>query len=256
MIIHLEGKPVQGAALPLTSDGVQFGRGVFETLASLEDGRVFLLERHLTRLTEGMKAARITRRLIHDEVKTWLRAILKEAGPGPKRVKIMAFSEGIWLSAVDLPKPEKGPWKLMSHQGPRGLFALKATAYLESLLAWEQAREQGCQEALLCNHHGAIYEGSRSNFFWIEQGKLYTKEQGVLPGTVRGFLIGQSPMGLHYGSLRTDQLDRIEGAFATNATMGIMPVSLIDHYAIPLSPQIDELRDWLLTERQRLAEAP
>jgi len=242
--------------LPLTSDSVQFGRGVFESFASLKDGRVFLLERHLERLIAGLETTRIPRRPGRVQLRGWLADLLAEAPEGPQRLKIMAFAEGVWLSATPLEPDLTGAWLLLSHLGNRSLSGIKATAYLESLLAWENVREKGGNEALLCNHHGIIYEGSRTNFFWILNGKIWTKEEGVLPGTVRGFLLEDAPTGIHLGTLKLRELGGLEGAFVTNSVLGIKEVNQIDQIKIPKNSLVSELQSWFDQQRQKLAQKP
>ena len=58
--------------------------------------------------------------------------------------------------------------------------------YTNSILATQEARELGYDEALLLDMHGNVAEGLGANFFFEKEGILYTPPAGhILPGITR-----------------------------------------------------------------------
>ncbi|OGG99151.1 MAG: hypothetical protein A2600_05085 [Candidatus Lambdaproteobacteria bacterium RIFOXYD1_FULL_56_27] len=256
MILSFEGKRVEPsqATISVTSEAVTFGRGVFETFLAVEQ-KVFLLDRHLIRFLGTLQAVGLKVPPERD-LRTWLSALLGDAGPGDFRVKLLGLPEGVYLFAFPWREPAPEGWRLFIHQGNRGLAAYKTTSYLEPLLALEAAQAKGGDEALLVNHHGAIYEGSRTNFYWVQNGKVYSKKRAVLPGIIRDFLSQEAPGGLKWGNLSVEELPGIEGAFVTNALRGLVEVIQINSEAVPQSPLSQEWKSWLEQKRFDLAQKP
>ena len=44
-------------------------------------------------------------------------------------------------------------------------------------------------QILLVTEEGAVLEGTQTNFFAVQDNKLYTAQEGVLMGTVRGVVL-------------------------------------------------------------------
>ncbi|GAI46513.1 unnamed protein product, partial [marine sediment metagenome] len=67
------------------------------------------------------------------------------------------------------------------------LSQLKSTNYLESMLARQEARAAGVDEALCLNEKGFLAEASMSNIFLVAEGTLKTPglDSGILPGITR-----------------------------------------------------------------------
>lgn len=254
-ILH-NGKLVENPQISLSSPAVLFGRGAFESFVTLEGGRIFNLSAHLHRLQGAMKALGLGNYPGDQTLRVWLKALLEAHGDAACKVKVLALPEGLYLFADAVPTYPNEPLRLITHKGNRGLWQWKSTSYLESLLAFEVAQEAGADEALLVNHHGTIYEGSRSNFLWIQGGKLRSKKRGVLPGTTRDFLAQQAPLGFHWETLHLDDLGLIDGALVSNAGRGLALVGQIDETKISICESANNLISWFNESREQLAEAP
>jgi branched-chain amino acid aminotransferase len=105
---------------------------------------------------------------------------------------------------------------------------LKTTNYHACLNAWKLANDAGCFEAILMNKHGIIFEGSRSNIFWIKNKKLFTRADGVLPGITRQTILNLSPYPVEFGILHIENINEINECFLTNSGSGIIPVTQIN----------------------------
>jgi branched-chain amino acid aminotransferase len=95
----------------------------------------------------------------------------------------------------------------------------------------------GSFEVLLKNSHGYILEGSRSNLFYILEGKIFTAPSSdVLLGITRRHII-KLCMDLGYSfeerKLHVDELKDVQALFISGTSVGILPVSLVDNLEIP-----------------------
>ena len=65
-----------------------------------------------------------------------------------------------------------------------------AGLYVNSILASQEAKEKGCDEALLLDINGYVAEGPGANIFFEKNGKLFTPPPGnILPGITRATVI-------------------------------------------------------------------
>ena len=94
--------------------------------------------------------------------------------------------------------------------------------------------EKGIFEALLVKN-GRILEGMTSNFFYIQDGILYTAQRGVLQGVTRRTVIqvarGEG-VGVRYKSLQLKQLPAVDEAFLTSSSRGVVPVIQVDNVRV------------------------
>ncbi len=62
--------------------------------------------------------------------------------------------------------------------------------YVNSILACQQAKDQGFDEALVLDNEGYVAESSGANIFYEEKGVLYTPPKGnILPGITRATVL-------------------------------------------------------------------
>jgi len=113
------------------------------------------------------------------------------------------------------------------------LSRLKSANYLESLLARQEARAAGVNEALCLNEKGFLAEASMSNIFLVTNGILRTpgQESGILPGITRETILELAPpLGINTleDNMRLDELSQAQEAFLTNSLMEVMPLTEMD----------------------------
>jgi branched-subunit amino acid aminotransferase/4-amino-4-deoxychorismate lyase len=114
---------------------------------------------------------------------------------------------------------------------------MKTTSYLENLLARQQAKADGADEALFLNEKGRLAEASTSNVFLVSENVLKTpsKESGILPGITRDIILG---LAAHAGipvlesDILLEEAAEANEVFLTNSVLEIMPVTNLDGKAI------------------------
>ena len=256
--VYLNGEvlPAGEAFVPLDDRAVLFGDGIFETVRAYR-GRPFRLERHLDRLEDGCRVLRLELPNRAEEVKNAVMSLLEENGlsdEGDAYVRITATGG-----------PSTGP-KMLERKGPTGLFiiarpyegypehlyregvslvmsgikrnsssplsSLKSSNYLDSLIARQEAIDQGADDAVMLTTAGNLAEATSSNLFMVREGNVLTPDIGCgfLPGVTREAVIelcGELGITCTPVMAGTDVLLSAGEVFLTSSLMEVMPVRRI-----------------------------
>jgi len=243
MYIYYNGEFTEKGNIGHSAAGFQFGYGVFETIL-LRQGIPCFFEMHFERLINGCNMLKLKLELSAD---TMYRQAVKLASlctTQDGRLKIICFrDEGrdsimMTLSAYHMEQQYERGFSLTTSSIKRNpcspLSYLKSMNYMENILAREEAKQQGYDEALLLNVHGKLCEGSVSNLFWVRDHTLFTPEVscGLLEGITRKQVVQicrTLSIKLMQGAFDLSELESAEEVFMTNSLMGIMPVGRVDH---------------------------
>jgi branched-chain amino acid aminotransferase len=257
-IVYLNGAllPLDRAKVSVLDYGFLYGYGLFETMRAY-GGEVFCLDKHLERLDSSMEMLGIKAEglALKDAVMDTIRANrLADA-----RVRItVSIGEGgmvpdpascgeptVLITAASYkPYPEqvyqngfKAVVSSIRRNSQSPLSMLKSANYLESMLARQEARNVGVDEALFLNDKGLLAEASMSNVFLFSNGVLKTpaKESGILPGITREVVLelaSKSGIDTSECNIALAELSSAYEAFLTNSIMEIMPLVEVDGRAI------------------------
>ncbi len=144
---------------------------------------------------------------------------------------------------------------------------IKTGNYLNNILAKMEATRQGAQDALMLNAQGNLTEGTTSNFFFVNGGKLFTPslDCGILSGITREMAIQlalENGVPLEEGHWPPEELSQAEEAFVTGTVKKIMPATRLDGKPIgngkpgPITLRFMRLYDRLLDEKYGVPAAP
>jgi len=148
--------------------GLLIGRGVFETLLG-RNGEPVFLPRHLRRLANG--TARLGLPMPDPVIlELALQMMMVENGVvfGKARLRITVVPGTVLVSAapwVDYPSAAAIVTSPFVRNERSPLAGIKTTSYAENLLALEDARHRGGDEAILGNSRGELCEGATTNLF-------------------------------------------------------------------------------------------
>ncbi len=110
--------------------------------------------------------------------------------------------------------------------------------YINSILATNEAKDAGYDEALLLDSEGFLAEGPGANLFFQKDGKLYTPQLGnILAGITRATVLELAEeLGLEVeqGLYSKDQLLTADSAFYCGTAAEIIGIASIDDYQFPL----------------------
>ncbi|MFH1788525.1 MAG: aminotransferase class IV [Candidatus Altiarchaeota archaeon] len=243
------------ARLPVLDWGVLYGYGIYETMKAV-NGRVFKLERHLSRLREGAGEIRLPLPWSDEEITDMVNKALSAnnlsdayirltitRGVGEPGLKLTGkINPNIIVLARPLPqdireKREKGVRAAVTEKHVRCTrdvrCRVKTTNYLMNALAKLDAKDQGLDELILLNEKGFAAEFSSANLFIVSDGKLYTPpfEAGILPGVTRETVLELAvELGIESfeENISVDQLYSAEEVFKSSAIQGVIPVVELD----------------------------
>ena len=232
------------------SPGVLKARGVFETmraypgLAGPSRVVIFKAKDHLIRLKEGLSVLKIKITYSSEELKRLMLEALRKNQLEEGRLRLMIWAHGSKVRVAVIVWPyhaffsaeyQKGFQVCISKIKRNEKFfspGIKSLDYFSLLKAYQRARRQGNDEALLLNSHGKIAEASRANIFWIKDQELLTPslECGCLNGITRQTVIGLArKMGIKVRMVQASPAELLEAdeAFLTNSVMEVMPLTEI-----------------------------
>lgn len=250
--------PDSEAVVSVHDRGFRYGDGVFDTLRVYE-GRPFLLERHVARLLNGARAlgitplpdpptlARLIRELIdrneplHAVVRTTLtRGVSPGWDPGeavdPTLVAVeqpfSGYPERLYTSGASIVVLNE------SRLRPAALAPyVKSLSLMAHVQAKREASEQGADEAVLCTEAGFVAEGTVSNIFCVEDGRLRTPplSDGILQGITREVVLDlarRDGLLTEESSLTPEVLREADEVFLTSTGMEVLPVTRIDGHPV------------------------
>jgi branched-chain amino acid aminotransferase len=253
-MVYLNGTlvPRSEARISVMDYGFLFGYGLYETMRAY-NGKVFRLDNHLNRLADSAKTLGI-----QVEIPTLRKAILDTIQANAlteARVRLtVSLGEGsltpdprtctqptvLVIAAKYTPHPQEeyrsGVKAIVSSirrnsQSP--IPAHKTTNVLESLLAHQEARTAGVDDAILVNDKGLLAEARSSNVFTVNHGILKTPKpgSGILNGVTRQIVIalaGQLGIRAVETDIELNELRNADEVFLTNAMIEILPLTILD----------------------------
>ncbi|MFN7683926.1 MAG: aminotransferase class IV [Oligoflexia bacterium] len=115
--------------------------------------------------------------------------------------------------------------------------AMKSGNYLNNLLAYLEAAEQGFDDALLCDFEGFVTEGTTFNIFYIRRGILCTPPLpvGILDGITRRKVIEiarELRIETRESYFLRERLYEADEVFATGTVKEVMAVTQVDSQKI------------------------
>jgi len=255
--VFLNGRFVERgeAAAPALDRGLLYGYGLFETMRSY-GGRVFRLEEHYRRLCEGAAVLDLPPPAFAlDDLRVAIDALLRENGLADAYLRLTVTAGpapddgGASPSVLLVARPLSGYPPALYRRGmatvtgssrrneASSLSRVKSLNYLDNLLAREEARRKGADEAILLNTRGLVAEGSASNVFLVGSEGILTPgiDSGALPGITRATVIELAPAaGLPCAEcdVKAATLAGAAEAFLTNSIMGVMPLTRLDGRAV------------------------
>ncbi len=253
-IFYLNGKllPREQAKISLLDYGFLYGYGLYETLRAY-NGKAFRLDNHLARLKFSGERLGI---LVHvGLIREAVNNVIKANGFAQTRLRIsVSPGEGSMspnLASCELPTvavlameytpPTPGKYEQGYHavtsvirRNNRSPVVYHKTANtMESMLARQESRRAGSDEAIFLNARGCVTEAAGSNVFIVSNGKLLTPkfEAGILPGVTRVIVFElATQLGIKFKeiNLKPEALLAADEAFITNSMVEIMPLTLLD----------------------------
>ena len=279
-VIWYDGKMVnwRDATTHVLTHTLHYGMGVFEGVRAYKTDKgtaIFRLQDHTDRLFRsahilGMKMPFSKEVMIEAQ-----KAAVRENNLESAYMRPMAFygAEAMGISAKTLSTHViVAAWKWGAYMGQEALdngirvktssfsrhhvniTMCKAKAngnYMNSILAHQEAAQDGYEEALLLDVDGFVAEGSGENIFIVRNGKLYTPDlTSALEGITRDTIVQlAAEIGLTVIEKRItrDEVYSADEAFFTGTAAEVTPIRELDRRNIgagtagPITKQLQKM---------------
>lgn len=192
--------------------------GVFETMRTYGK-EIFRFEEHMERLQRSAEIVGMKLPASLEEIQGMIR--VEEF---PARVKVVCTPEDV-IVEVERLEIEKAVYEgveVVFLEIERAKPEAKAFPYFVSYEAHDYAVSKGAYEAIFVDREWFVTEGAYSNVFWVKDGKVFTREKGVLPGITREVVMELVPV--KFGKITPEELMGMDEIFISKTTTGVVPV--------------------------------
>ncbi len=260
-VIWLDGEyvPWRDATTHVLTHTLHYGMGVFEGVRAYKTDTgtaIFRLEDHTDRLFQSAHILNMNIPFDKQTINKVCLEAVKQNGLDSAYIRPMCFygSEGMGLRADNLNVHVMvAAWAWGSYLGSNGLekgiriktssftrhhvniTMCKAKAngnYMNSMLALQEALNDGYDEALLLDLEGYVAEGSGENIFIVRNGIIYTPElTSALEGITRDTIIKfaeQNNLTVKEKRITRDEVYIAEEAFFTGTAAEVTPIRELD----------------------------
>ena len=272
-IIYIDGnfEPQSVARISPLDQGFLLGDGIFDVVSAW-DSKIFMLDAHLDRFFDSMRAARLETRLSREQwvdaiVETTRRNKLSDASirfiltrgvpdgvvADPRHIQP---TEMIWAAPyiflADEEKRSTGIRIMISSM--RGFAPdtldprFKCLDRLNSQLIRLEALEAGYDDAVWLDGHGYVAEAAASNIFVVKNDEIFTPQTGILRGITRATVLELAERGgipHRESQLTAFDLYSADEVFTCSTAGGPLPVREVSGRAIaatgPITERISEL---------------
>jgi branched-chain amino acid aminotransferase len=255
--------PWREAKIHVLTHTLHYGMGAFEGVRAYHADQgtaIFALEAHTNRLIDSCKILGMQMPYSRQELIDAQIASVRENNLESAYIRPMVFygSEGMGLRADNLSVHViVAAWEWGSYLGAEGMekgiriktssftrhhvniAMTKAKAngqYINSMMALQQALNDGYDEALLLDPEGYVAEGSGENIFIIKDGEIFTPEiTSALNGITRKTIFTLAKdmgMQIREKRLTRDEVYIADEAFFTGTAAEVTPIRELDNRPI------------------------
>jgi branched-chain amino acid aminotransferase len=283
-VLWLDGKLLKASETKtdLYSQSLHYGYAVFEGIRSYRtaagETKIFKPVEHYVRLENSAKALNMPYSYSASELIEATYQVLERNNLQDAYIRPVVYSPAnmsfnlntesytviqVWEMAPFLgEKLLRVMTSSFQRPNPKG-FKIEAKAaghYVNSILASQEAKGQGYDEALLTDMNGFIAEGPGANMFFEKDGKLFTPATGnILPGITRATVLEicrELNIPVEEGQFTPAQLKTADAAFFCGTAAEVIGWASVDNYTFPkpwastLSRKIQQAYNDLVIEKQ------
>ena len=239
---------------------MHYGNGVFEGIRSYEtaDGtRIFKAKEHFERLIYSCEKMYIPINYSIEELEQNTYQLLEMNGLSDAYIRPVVFlHENMSLTATQESSLIIMAWEWANYLGDNLLRVMTSSFqrpnpkscyvdakvvghYTNSILATQEAKSKGYDEALLTDMNGFVAEGPGANFFFEKAGTLYTCPKGnILPGITRQTVIeiaNELDIPVVKKFFTMDEVKTADTSFFCGTAAEVVGIKSIDSFKFPLS---------------------
>jgi branched-chain amino acid aminotransferase len=260
-ILYLNGEYVKAAEAKMDfySQSFHYGYSVFEGIRSYRtasgESKIFKATEHYERLKASADAINLPFEYAVDELIRVTYEVLKRNNLqdayirpvvyAPANMSFVVNKESFIVIEVWEMQPFLGDKLLrimtssFERPNPKGfkIHAKAAGHYVNSLLASQEAKAAGYDEALLNDMNGYVAEGPGANIFYEKEGRLVTPALGnILPGITRATVFEickELAIEVEEKFFTTEELKKADAAFYCGTAAEIIGFESLDQTIFP-----------------------
>jgi branched-chain amino acid aminotransferase len=272
-LIYLDGKFVKAneTTTDLYSQTLHYGYGVFEGIRAYETENgtsIFKAQEHYERLKKSAELVNIPFNYDVEELVKASYELLEKNNLSDAYVRPLVFCD----PNMTLARPNNVSimicaWEWGAYLGDKQLRltistycrphprSIKIEAkvcghYVNSILATNEAKDKGFDEALLLDSDGFLAEGPGANLFFEKEGVLYTPQLGnILPGITRATVLELAKelgIEVRQGLFSKNDLAVPDSAFYCGTAAEVIGIESVDDSKFP--------KEWNNTLGKKLQE--
>ena len=264
-VIWYDGKLVdwRSATTHVLTHTLHYGMGVFEGVRAYKTDNgaaIFRLQDHTDRLFRSAHILQMKMPFTKEEIMEAQKAAVRENNLESAYIRPMAFygAEAMGIAAKTLSTHViAAAWSWGAYMGDEALTKgirvktssfsrhhvnitmCKAKAngnYMNSILAHQEAAQDGYDEALLLDVDGFVAEGSGENVFLVRKGKLITPDlTSALEGITRDTIVqlaNELGIAVIEKRITRDEVYGADEAFFTGTAAEVTPIRELDNRVI------------------------
>jgi len=252
---------VNADTLSLQDRGLQYGDGLFETIA-VRNQQLEFWQRHMQRLLNGCRRLRIpapdpelllaeARRLLAGRTDLVMKIIITRGQGGRGyRAPTESDSKPSRILAIydlpDYPVDNQANGVVARYCDTRlgtspALAGIKHLNRLEQVLARSEWQDESIFEGLMLAAHGRVTEGTMSNLFFVKAGILHTPDlsSSGVAGIMREVILEiahQQKTPVEIAHFSKSDLSAADEIFISNSLIGAWPVRKLEQQLFSVGP--------------------
>lgn len=274
-VLYLDGALVKAseAKIDLYSQSMHYGYAVFEGIRAYKtvsgETKIFKEQEHFARLKHSAEALNLPYDYKADELIAATYEVLKRNKLQDAYIRPLVYAPANMsfvkntVSHITIQVWEMAPFlgekllkvMLSSFQrpNPKGfkITAKAAGHYVNSILASQEAKANGFDEALLTDMDGFVAEGPGANMFYEKDGQLFTPSTGnILPGITRATVLeicDELGISVTEKQVTVNEVKQADAAFFCGTAAEVIGWESFDHQ--PFKKQ------WTATLSKKIQEA-
>jgi branched-chain amino acid aminotransferase len=260
-IIYSNGEFVKAAdaKMDMYGQSLHYGYAVFEGIRSYKtancETKIFKEEAHFERLKSSAEAVNMPYLWTNEELIAATYEVLKRNNLSDAYIRPIVYAPANMSfvqntqSFIAIEAWEMQPFlgekllRVMSSSferpNPKGfkITAKVSGHYINSILASQEAKANGFDEALLSDMNGFIAEAPGANVFYEKDGKLFTPSLGnILPGITRATVLDickELEIPVEEKQITTEEISQADAGFFCGTAAEIIGFESLDNVVFP-----------------------
>lgn len=256
-VVNFNGSLIkpEDATISIFDRGFLYGDSIYEVTRSY-DGKILYLDQHIERFFNSAKLLSLKIDYSHAQIKTEVEKTFKALNTPNAYLRFM-ITRGVGEIGLDISKVYKNNLVIIGRvQKPNpetwykdGVHFIissvvrnskdsldpmaKSGNYLNSILAYIEAKEKNAYDAIMLNKDGFVTEGTTNNIWMVKGEAIYTAplSAGILKGITRDAVFeicSKNNIKVIEAEFTPIDLKNADECFFTSSIREVVPISKID----------------------------